>query len=83
MASAQKADGLHFQVDGDGDFDLVLGRIAGTGGGGGTELYTNDGTGLFTLADVTSLGGVTLCFVALWADLNGDNRDDLYLGRGA
>lgn len=69
-------------MDGDGDFDLVLGRISSTGSGGGTELYTNDGTGLFTLAEIPSLGGVTLCFVARWADLNGDGRDDLFLARG-
>jgi len=54
-----------FDLDGDGDLDAV------GEGGNATNLYVNDGTGNFTLDDVT------LLTYAAWGDLDSDGDADM------
>lgn len=62
-------------VDGDGDQDLVI--SGWDGGTPTTTLYTNDGTGNFSVAG-TTLEGVIFGFTC-FADVNGDDDKDLLL----
>lgn len=66
--------------DGDGYLDLYL---ANYGVGARNILYRNNGDGTFT--DVTDQAGVgdrSWSWMAVWADVNGDGRPDLYVVNG-
>jgi len=63
-------------VDGDSDQDALI-----TGSNGTvnlTELYTNDGSGGYTLVSGTPFGGVALSSVA-FADIDGDSDQDILI----
>ena len=65
-----------FDVDGDGDQDVLINGYDNDDSSI-TELYTNDGSGHFTLVN-TSLSGVHFSAVAV-ADIDGDNDLDVLL----
>ena len=62
IGSQAVSSGCFGDVDNDGDLDLLL-------SGSDSRLYTNDGTGMFTLWLTWSVSGV-----ALLVDVNGDGR---------
>jgi hypothetical protein len=63
-------------VDGDNDKDVL---ITGTGSGVRvSKLYTNDGTGSFTLMTATPFEGVSYSSIA-FADVDGDNDKDVLI----
>jgi hypothetical protein len=66
-------------IDGDGDLDFFnTGNQGGSGFQGIAELYTNDGTGNFTLVAGTPFTAVESASAA-FADLDGDCDQDLIL----
>ena len=68
--------------DDDGDEDVFLAAYDRTEGGTPVELYTNDGTGEFTLADDLFAGDVPELVharKALPGDFNGDGRLDVFI----
>ncbi len=63
-------------IDGDGDLDLYIAGFSGFNVKSG-NLYTNDGTGTFT--EVTGTGIDVLGSAAAFADIDGDNDQDLLI----
>lgn len=66
-----------FDIDGDKDLDLFISGQPSTGQPG-SRLYTNDGTGLFTMVQNTGIIGVVNGAIVT-ADLDGDNDNDLLI----
>ena len=85
----QQSDQTHSattaDIDGDGDNDLFIGNLGG--GGVAPQIWLNDGTGIFTIAngilpnEQTDLmkNWYTTC---LFSDINNDEYPDLILGQG-
>lgn len=70
---AQAASSVNFDIDGDGDQDLVQGYL------GGTRIFLNNGDGTFTLGQTlasTSAGATGLSI----GDFNGDGKMDVVSG---
>jgi hypothetical protein len=66
--------------DGDGDLDLYL---ANYGVGAKNQLLRNNGDGTFSDAtDAAGVGDRSWSWMAVWADVNGDNLPDLYVVNG-
>ena len=61
-------------VDGDGDLDLCLTAVDQQGG---TSIWLNDGSGVFTAGATIASQGVSPCF----GDVDNDGDLDLWLGR--
>jgi len=76
-------DGEFWDVDGDGDLDIVAGSLTVSGGQAVLDdfrVLLNDGEGIFTLAeDVFPSSAVGFGFDTEMADLNGDGLGDFYL----
>ncbi|MEZ5333224.1 MAG: VCBS repeat-containing protein [Thermoanaerobaculia bacterium] len=71
-------DSKFFDYDDDGDLDLLIARLGGTG----EKVYANDGAGNFTLQSgiVEGIGDSSLDIVT--ADLTGDRRLDIVTAQG-
>ncbi|THF51094.1 T9SS type A sorting domain-containing protein [Flavobacterium supellecticarium] len=69
---------LFQDIDNDGDVDLLM---AGQGGGAGTtNLYVNDGSGNFTLANANIPAKINLIYATIaMADIDNDGDPDLLL----
>jgi hypothetical protein len=69
-------------VDDDGDEDLVMTELAAEG----SNLYVNDGTGVFTdMSGPSSVGPTSLAFTGFgtgWLDFDNDGRLDLLAANG-
>ena len=63
-------------IDNDDDQDIMIMGISA--GGNITKLYTNDGTGNFTLVNETSFVGLSNGSINFF-DMDGDNDQDVYL----
>ncbi len=64
-------------VDHDGDIDILMAGYKGYNKGGNVaELYTNDGSGSFTMTDATTFPRVIRGSVS-FADINGDSSPDV------
>ena len=64
-------------IDGDNDQDVLITGLNGSGQRI-SKLYTNDGTGSFTLAIGTPFDGVMLSSIA-FSDIDGDNDQDVLI----
>jgi len=82
-ADKRSFDGEFWDVDGDGDLDIVTGSLTVSGNQGVVDdfrVLLNDGTGSFTVsAEVFPSSAVGFGFDTEMADLNGDGRPDFYL----
>ncbi len=67
-------------IDGDNDQDVLITGFLGYGGSvrGIAKLYTNDGTGNFTIVNGTPFEGVAGSSIA-FADIDGDNDQDVLI----
>ncbi|MCB9360780.1 MAG: VCBS repeat-containing protein [Flavobacteriales bacterium] len=65
-------------IDGDNDQDILMTGSDNLGGGAITNLYRNDGNGIFTLVAGTSFTGVYNSSIA-FADIDGDNDQDVLI----
>ena len=85
----QQSDQTHSattaDIDGDGDNDLFIGNLGG--GGVSPQIWLNDGTGTFTIANEILPDEQTDLMknwytTSLFADINNDGYADLILGQG-
>ena len=76
-SSVDDNDSKFFDVDNDGDFDIIIGSLSST-----ERLYSNNGSGVFTLVPgaFTTIGDSTLDIKV--ADVNNDGRYDVITGQG-
>ncbi len=71
-------DSKFFDHDDDGDLDLLIGRL----GGSGEKLYANDGKGNFELQEGVVQGVSDSSLDIDVADLTGDDRGDIVTAQG-
>ncbi len=64
-------------VDGDDDQDVIIAGEVGSAGHS-TQLYLNDGAGVFTQVEETPFDEVLNCSIA-FADIDGDNDNDVLI----